>query len=126
MAALKALHFFDDQITVEFDSPLIYEKTPVCPNRFTWCDQKYEIVDILLEWRDFERRGRSARNMRPAHAEAASTKGSLGVGRFYFRIKTDNNQYFDLYYDRAPKDAIHRKGSWFLFRELGEESNSSL
>ncbi len=119
MAELKSIRFIDDPVTVEFISPLLYEKTPVCPDRFIWDDEQFVIVELMLEWRDFERRGRSARNMRPAHAEAASTKGSLGVGRFYFRVKTDKNKIFDLYYDRAPKDALHRKGTWFLYRELG-------
>jgi len=25
---------------------------------------------------------------------------------------------FDLYYDRAPKDTVDRKGSWHLLREM--------
>jgi hypothetical protein len=59
-----------------------------------------------------------ARNMRPSHAEAASRRGSLGVGVFYFRVRTAGGRLFDLYYDRAPKDVDNRKGTWLLFQEL--------
>ena len=62
-----------------------------------------------------------ARNMRPAHAAVAAERGSLGVGRFYFRV--DTGQVFDLYYDRAIKDVDDRLGHWFLYRELSENSN---
>jgi hypothetical protein len=58
--------------------------------------------------------------MRPSHAAAASGRGSLGVGRFYFRVRVDTGQIYDIYYDRAPQDADRRKGQWFLYRELGE------
>jgi len=44
----------------------------------------------------------------------------LGVGRFYFRVRVDGGQIYDIYYDRAPKDADRRKGQWFLYRELRE------
>ncbi len=59
-----------------------------------------------------------ARNMRPAHAEAVSTRGSLNVGRFYFRVKVDSGRIFDIYYDRAMKNVDDRKGQWVIYREL--------
>jgi hypothetical protein len=117
----KALHFFDDPISVEFDLPPIREKSPTCPDRFTWNGERYQIGEKLAEWSDFTRRGKMARNMRPAHATVAASRGSLGVGRFFFRVRTQNGQIFDLYYDRAPKDANRRKGEWFLYRELSPE-----
>jgi hypothetical protein len=73
---------------------------------------------MLSEWKDFSRRGRMARNMRPAHAEVAAGRGSLGVGRFYFRVRTNTGQVFDLYYDRQIKSVDDRLGHWFLYREL--------
>jgi hypothetical protein len=42
------------------------------------------------------------------------------VGKYYFRVRTDTGQIFDLYYDRAPGGADDRKGSWYLFQELEE------
>jgi hypothetical protein len=59
--------------------------------------------------------------MTPGHASVASTRGSWGVGRFFFRVRTDTGQIFDIYYDRAPKDTSRRMGQWFLYRELSAE-----
>jgi hypothetical protein len=59
--------------------------------------------------------------MQPQHAAVASQRGSWGVGQFYFRVRTESDQVFDLYYDRAPKDVDNRKGEWFLNQELEHE-----
>jgi hypothetical protein len=75
-------------------------------------------VETLSEWKDFGRRGREKRNMTPEHAMAAAERGSLNVGRFFFRVRVDSGQIFDLYYDRAMKSLDDRKGSWFVYREL--------
>jgi hypothetical protein len=56
--------------------------------------------------------------MRPTHAAAAERRGSWGVGRDYYRVRTDSGRVFDLYYDRAPGSVHDRKGAWFLLREL--------
>ena len=83
-----------------------------------WRDQSYRIVEQLSEWQDHARRGKMAHNMRPSHLVAAEKKGSWGVGRHYFRVRTDTDQVFEIYYDRAPKDALNRKGGWWLLQEL--------
>jgi hypothetical protein len=117
--------FIAEEIAVEFDRPPALEKKPGCPNRFTWQGEQFEIVEMLQEWHDFRRRGRMAQNMRPAHAAVAEHRGSWGVGRDYFRVRTGVGRVFDLYYDRAPKDAARRKGAWFLYRELPPEEAGS-
>ena len=60
-------------------------------------------------------------NMRPSHAEVASGRGSLNVGRFFFRVRVDTGQIFDLTYDRAMKNVDDRKGLWLLYREMKAE-----
>jgi hypothetical protein len=114
----KPIRFIMEPVSVEFDQSPTLEKKPGAPDRFFWKDETHEVVEILNEWVDFRRRGRMARNMQPQHAAAAERKGSWGVGIFYFRVRTGSDQIFDLYYDRAPKDADHRKGAWFLYQEL--------
>ena len=111
-------HFISEPITVDFSSPPQYAKSPPCPDGFTWRRQHYRVVECIREWHDFARKGKMARNMQPQHAEAASQHGSWGVGRFYFEVKTDTCQYFRLYYDRAPKDALDRDGHWVLLAEI--------
>jgi hypothetical protein len=140
----QAIHFFDHPIEVLFDTPPAREKSPDCPNGFIWEEKTYRVTEMLSSWSDFTRRGKMARNMRPAHAAVASNRGSLNVGRFYFRVRvrpavelSDNTsssiasplgaagqsktQVFDIYYDRAMKNVDERKGQWFLYREMEEK-----
>jgi len=127
----QAIHFFDHPIEVTFDTPPAREKSPDCPNGFVWEEKTYRVVEMLSSWNDFTRRGKMARNMRPAHAAAASSRGSLNVGRFYFRVRAVlsssstaghlEGQVFDIYYDRAMKNVDDRKGQWFLYREMEEK-----
>jgi hypothetical protein len=117
----KPIHFLDQPIEVLFDTPPAREKTPDCPNGFIWEDKTYRVLEMISAWSDFKRRGKMARNMRPEHAAVAASRGSLNVGRFYFRIRVDTNQIFDIYYDRAMKNIDERKGEWFIYRELEEE-----
>ena len=128
------IHFLDQPIEVSFDTPPVREKAPDCPNRFIWQDKTYQVLEMLSAWTDFKRRGRMARNMQPQHAAVASTRGSLNVGRYYFRVrvlsvypavelldKQTKEQVFDIYYDRAMKNVDDRKGQWFVYRELKAE-----
>ena len=128
MTAFAPLHFLDQPIEIIFDTPPALEKSPDCPNGFIWDEKTYRVTEMLSSWNDFTRRGRMARNMQPAHAATASTRGSLNVGRFYFRVRVrpvvqlldEQSQIFDIYYDRAMKNVDNRKGQWFVYRELGE------
>ena len=117
----RPLHFLDEPIEVVFRLPPAREKLPPCPDGFTWEGRSYRVLNTLSEWTDFSRRGRYARNMEPAHAAVAARRGSLNVGRFFFRVRVDSGQIFDLYYDRAMKSVDERKGQWFLYRELEAE-----
>lgn len=119
LSELRPLRFLDQPIQVHFKVPPAHEKSPPCPDGFVWENQTYRVIEGLSEWVDFSRKGRAARNMRPSHAEAASSRGSLNVGRFFFRVRVDSGQVFDLYYDRAMKDIDQRKGQWFIYCEIG-------
>ena len=113
-----ALHFIGEEIQAHFNIPPVRQKTPPCPDGFIWQAHTYHVIAKISEWQDFTRRGRMARNMRPAHAAIATKRGSLGVGRFYFRVQVDTGQVFDLYYDREINDVDDRLGHWFLYREM--------
>lgn len=126
----QPIHFLDQPIEPLFDRPPAREKSPDCPNGFIWDGKTYRVTEMLASWSDFTRRGKMARNMRPAHAAVAAGRGSLNVGRFYFRVRVvlsgssaaghPRDQIFDIYYDRAMKNVDDRKGQWFLYRELRE------
>jgi hypothetical protein len=115
------IHFYDHPIQPIFDTPPAREKMPDCPNGFIWEGNTYRVTAMLSAWTDFARRGKMARNMRPAHATVAASRGSLNVGRYYFRVRVDTGQIFDIYYDRAMKSVDDRKGQWLLYRELEEQ-----
>lgn len=115
------VHFVGEAIEVLFNQPPLLEKKPGCPDAFTWRGIRHQVVEMLSEWHDYQRRGRFARNMQDKHLATASLKGSWGVGRDYYRVRTDHGQIFDLYYDRAPKGSDQRKGTWFLDKELAED-----
>ena len=89
MADFIPIHFIDAPIEATFDSPPALEKTPPCPDGFSWEGRGYRVTEMLAQWTDFTRRGRMARNMQPQHAAVASGRGSLGVGRFFFRVRTE-------------------------------------
>ena len=52
MTEYSPIHFFDEQIEVQFDTPPVYEKTPPCPNGFIWNDETYRIIETLSEIAD--------------------------------------------------------------------------
>jgi len=106
--------FIGETINVSFARDFVLEKDPPCPDFIHWKGDTIKKVKLLSQWRDFSRTGSSAKNMRAAHAERASKKGSWGVGKIYFEILDDNNRVLEIYYDRAPKDAANRSGQWTL------------
>lgn len=110
-------HLIVEPITVFFDTPPLFEKAPPCPSSFEWRGERFRVLKLLSEWRDYRRRGRMARNMSAPHLQQASQKGSWGVGRFHFVIQVEGGRVFEIYYDRAPARGGERKGAWFLFAE---------
>ncbi len=117
---LKPIHFISEQIEVSFDKPPLLEKKPESPSSFTWRGNRHKVIELVSEWVNYGRHGRMQRNMQPQHAAVASLRGSWGVGTFYFRVRTKEGRFFDLYYDRAPKNVDDRKGKWFIYQELAE------
>ncbi len=117
---LKPIRFIGEQIQVSFDRPPMLEKTPTCPDAITWRGETFRVTEMLASWVDYQRRGRMARNMQPQHAEVAAQRGSWGVGRFYFKIRVEGGQVFEIYYDRSPKGVDERKGLWMLVGEWKE------
>jgi hypothetical protein len=112
------LRFINEKIVPHFEREPTLEKKPGCPDGFIWRGEYFAVIEVLSEWHDYERRGKSALNMRPAHARVARVKGSWGVGKDNYRVKTGVGRVFEIYYDRAPKSSDERKGEWFLDREI--------
>jgi hypothetical protein len=113
--------FIGEPIQPEFDGQPRLTKKAGCPVRFRWRGEEFSVTELLSEWHSYGRRGRTALNMTPSHAQAALERGSRGVGRDYFTIRTGGGRLFTLYYDRAPKSVSDSLGEWIL---LEEEINS--
>ena len=110
--------YIGEEITVGFKKPSLFIKSPVCPDTFDWRGEIYSVGELISEWRDFTRKGKNSRNMQNAHLERASSKGSKGVGRFYFTVQTSELRVFELYYDRSIKNVFDKNGRWILFQEF--------
>ena len=124
MGAMASDQFISEPVEVTFHEPPALEKTPPCPAAFTWREERHVIAELLAESHSFERRGKMSRNMRPTNLAVAASRGSWGVGRFSFRIRTEDDRYFELYYDRAPTGR-QRKGGWYLYREFANRPDLS-
>jgi hypothetical protein len=116
----KPTKFISESVEALFDKPPLLEKKPPCPDGFIWRGTTYRIVELLSEWKDYGRRGRMAHTMRPENIKKALRRGSVGVGRFHFRVKIEDGRMFDLVYDRAARNVDDRKGGWTLRQEVGE------
>lgn len=114
----EPIRFINEPVRAVFDKPPLLEKKPGCPTSIYWREEEFSIIEIISEWHDYQRRGRMGKNIKPGHASTAKFRGSWGVGQDYYRIKTNQGRIFDIYFDRAPQDANHRKGNWFIYREL--------
>lgn len=126
MDDFHAIHFIFEPITVRFEAEPVAQKKPSCPTNFYWRDKTFTIVELLSEWKDYRRRGEMLSNMSTDHAASAERRGSWGVGKFYFRVKTQDDRIFDIYFDRAPDSINDRKGKWFLYQELTYAGKSLL
>ncbi len=117
---------YSEPIEALFDRPPLLEKRPGCPNGFVWRQRTYRILDMLSEWHDYTPRGKTHAQQIREHGRywvkaAQEGRGSWGVGRDYYRVKTDSGQTFDIDYDRKPKGP-DIKGGWFLWREAPEDA----
>jgi hypothetical protein len=115
------VQFVGEEIRAQFDKAPMLSKKPGSPSSFLWGQESFRVTETISQWFDYDRKGRMAKNMKDENLRQAKRRGSWGVGRYFFRVRTDSDRVFDLYYDRAPKDAGDREGHWFLWREMEEE-----
>ena len=119
------MEFYADEIEVRFDQKPTLEKRPGLPTAFSWQGREYVIVELLKEWHDYRKRGKSKASYEKERGsywvEKSQREGSWGMGRDYYRVRTGDGEIFDIYYDRSPKGQ-KRKGQWVLSRKLTEEA----
>ena len=89
--------FISDEIEVTRD-----ERTR-SPISFTWREKEYRIKEVIAFWPDF------------SHSESGS-KGKRWWQRRhrnYYRILTDEEEVFEIYFDRGAKTEV-----WILYTRL--------
>lgn len=98
---MKRAEFYCEPIEVETGDEL-YQ-----PTVFFWRGQKYIISEVIRSWQDWGFGKSSLRrpNWRLRHH------------RTYFRVKTDGNELFEIYYDRGTK--IGALKTWILLTKEG-------
>ena len=89
--------FIGEKITVETTG------TVKEPERFTWRETTYEIVEIVMNWQDW---GFSA--------GAKKRDWMARRHRNYFRVRTDSGEVFEIYHDRGRTVP----GEWFLCQQI--------
>lgn len=120
------MEFYSDEIEVRFERPPTMRKRPGLPASFTWRGRNYVIVQLLKEWHDYRKRGKARsfyeKERGSYRARRSQRRGTWGVGRDYYRVRTECGEVFDIYYDRSPK-AQERTGQWILSRRLKDKSD---
>ncbi len=110
--------FISARIDAFFKTEPLLKKRPGAPDAFVWEGQRFDVVQLLSEWHDYDNR-REREMTRHTPTQLARKQGSWGVGRDFYRVRTDSGRVFDLYFDRSPKGADDI-GRWVLYRELDE------
>ena len=80
------------------------------PVAFFWQGKEYRIVDVILAWFDWGfPPGATQRDWRTRRH------------RNYYRVRTDTNEIFEIYMDRATASG---HGEWYLFQRLDPGKNA--
>ena len=115
------MEFYADEIEVRFEQEPVLEKKPGVPASFIWRGREYGIVELLTEWHDYRKRGKTKAFYKKERGsywvESGERQGSWGVGRDYYRVRAASGEVFEIYYDRAPKGRESR-GQWILSRRM--------
>ena len=94
--------FISEQIRVMTDGEI---KQPVA---FIWKGKEYRVVDVMLAWFDW--------GFPPG---AAQRDWRTRRHRNYYRVRTDANEVFEIYMDRATPSG---DAAWYLFQRLNSSS----
>ncbi len=78
---------------------------------------------MLAGWHDYSRRGRMADNVTQPTPRARVRRGSRGVGRECFTIRTAGGRVLTIYFDRAPRTSPEHAGGWRLVSEETESQS---
>jgi hypothetical protein len=105
--------FICEPIEVEFEVVSGLKKRPGPPIRFVWRERSYEVAEILAEWHRYVSQPIPGKRPR-YYIRSAQREGSWGVGRDFYRVRTECGGVYVIYYDRRPKGPEIDSG-WFMY-----------
>jgi hypothetical protein len=85
-----------------FDTAAMAAGEPGLPNRFTWRDASYEIVERLESWKQ-------------SGPEKGSLHGERYLRRHYFRLRMSDASVWTVYFTRQPTSGGSGRSRWFLY-----------
>lgn len=107
-------HYIGEAVRVESGERLPL-KVAEPPTAFWWRERRYRVIELVRQWTTSPTRRSTDRDGRAPYSVRSGARSSWGVGRTYFRLRTDEGT-FDLYYDRRPEKS--RLGGWHLWRRV--------
>jgi hypothetical protein len=105
--------FISDEVEPIFEREPALKKRTGVPDGFLWKGNTFRIVELLAEWHDYSKQ-REVSPTRRGQTQLDRQHGSWGLGRDYYRVRTQDGQVFELYYDRRPRRGAI--GIWVLRR----------
>ena len=79
------------------------------PTAFFWKGKEYRVVEVILSWLDWGfPPGATQRDWRTRRH------------RNYYRVRTDTNELFEIYMDRATPSGV---AEWYLYQRLETGEN---
>ena len=102
----------DDQTDEEFisepitpapgsaDTRAMARGEPGLPDRFTWRDLEYRVVETLSVWKTSSREG---------------GVGELYLRRHWYKVLTDRGDRLTLYCERQTRNRARPKARWFIY-----------
>jgi hypothetical protein len=111
--------FISAEIEAIFAEEPVILKRAGPPDAFVWDGERFEVSELLAEWHDYDKERREVGETRRSQTQINRQRGSWGLGRDYYRVRTADGRVFELYYNRRPKSRTVI-GSWVLYRELDE------
>ena len=74
---------------------------PGLPDRFTWRDEVYSVVEVLSKWKE--------------SGSCRHGSGERYLRKHWYKIRTDAGQVMTIYFERQARSAKQRKERWWLY-----------
>ncbi|MCP4592565.1 MAG: hypothetical protein GY842_17675 [bacterium] len=85
-----------------FDTQAMARGEPGLPQKFTWRDEVYAVVERIAQWKQSSREGSRA-------------QGQLYLRRHYYKLRMSDESVWTVYFTRQAPAGSSPKSCWFLY-----------